>query len=82
MQAEKRIYQLELMNRETNYNKIFSANPHVGVLDPLQFKVGGMHTCTINIPPSLWGVGGFLCLFLTLLVSPCFHIVAYTVVLF
>ena len=40
MQAEKRIYQLELMNREKNYNKIFSANPHVGVLDPLQFKVG------------------------------------------
>ena len=47
MQAEKWIYQLELMNRETNYNKIFSANPHVGVLDPLQFKVGGMHTWNV-----------------------------------
>ena len=27
------------MNRERNYNKLFSANPQVGVLDPLQFKV-------------------------------------------
>lgn len=27
------------MNREKNYNKIFNANPHVGVLDPLISKV-------------------------------------------
>ena len=38
-QAEKRFYQLELVNREQNYNKIFNANPIIGVLDPLQAKV-------------------------------------------
>ena len=27
------------MNREKNYNKLFNANPHVGVLDPLITKV-------------------------------------------
>lgn len=39
IQAEKRFYQLELVNREQNYNKIFNANPIIGVLDPLQAKV-------------------------------------------
>ena len=39
MKAEKRFYQLELVNREQNYNKIFNANPIIGVLDPLQAKV-------------------------------------------
>ena len=40
LQAEKRVYQLELMNREKNYNKLFNVNPQVGVLNPLQLKVG------------------------------------------
>ena len=38
MQADKRLYQMELVNREQNYNKLFSANPVVGVLDPLAAK--------------------------------------------
>ena len=29
---------MELVNREQNYNKLFSANPMVGVLDPLAHK--------------------------------------------
>ena len=29
---------MELVNREQNYNKVFSANPMVGVLDPLVLK--------------------------------------------
>ena len=29
---------MELMNREKNYNKLFNANPLVGVLDPLCSK--------------------------------------------
>ncbi|CAL1533031.1 unnamed protein product [Lymnaea stagnalis] len=33
---EKRFYQLELVNRETNFNKVFSASPNVGVLNPFQ----------------------------------------------
>ncbi|BFY98899.1 hypothetical protein BsWGS_01938 [Bradybaena similaris] len=31
---EKRFYQLELVNRETNFNKVFNANPNVGILNP------------------------------------------------
>lgn len=42
MQSEKRIYELELANREKNYNKLFNVNPHIGVLDPLQFKKKGV----------------------------------------
>ena len=38
VQSEKRVYELELANRERNYNKLFNVNPNVGVLDPLQFK--------------------------------------------
>lgn len=35
---EKRFYQLELINRETNYNKLFKSQPVIGVIDPLQYK--------------------------------------------
>ena len=33
---EKRFFQLELLNRETNFNKIFSSMPNVGVINPLE----------------------------------------------
>lgn len=33
---EKRFYQLELVNRETNFNKVFNTTPNVGVLNPFQ----------------------------------------------
>ena len=42
LQAELRIYQLELANREKNYNKLFGVNPVVGVLDPVTFTVSHM----------------------------------------
>ncbi|XP_032040116.1 protein FAM184A isoform X7 [Aythya fuligula] len=32
---DKKFYQLELVNRETNYNKVFNASPNVGVINPL-----------------------------------------------
>nr|XP_014346228.1 PREDICTED: protein FAM184A isoform X3 [Latimeria chalumnae] len=32
---DKKFYQLELVNRETNFNKVFNANPNVGVINPL-----------------------------------------------
>ncbi|XP_064602582.1 protein FAM184A-like [Liolophura sinensis] len=32
---EKRYYQMELVNRETNFNKVFNSAPNVGVLNPL-----------------------------------------------
>ena len=34
-----KFYKLELVNREQSYNKMFNANPNVGVLDPLENKV-------------------------------------------
>ena len=34
-QDDKKFYQLELVNRETNFNKVFNANPNVGVINPL-----------------------------------------------
>ena len=39
LQEEKKFFQLELVNRETNFNKVFSASPNVGVLNPLDAKV-------------------------------------------
>ena len=36
MEEDMRYYQLELVNREQNYNAMFSANPQVGLLNPLQ----------------------------------------------
>ena len=38
-QEEKKFFQMELVNRETNFNKVFSASPNVGVLNPLDAKV-------------------------------------------
>ncbi|XP_061900855.1 protein FAM184A isoform X2 [Entelurus aequoreus] len=32
---DKKFYQLELVNRETNFNKVFNASPNVGVINPL-----------------------------------------------
>uniref|UniRef100_A0A8D0F908 Family with sequence similarity 184 member A n=1 Tax=Strix occidentalis caurina TaxID=311401 RepID=A0A8D0F908_STROC len=32
---DKKFCQLELVNRETNYNKMFNASPNVGVINPL-----------------------------------------------
>lgn len=54
VQEEKRFYQLELVNRETNFNKVFSSSPNVGLLNPLQLKVstsyeGIMHDCIFRL---------------------------------
>ncbi len=38
-QDDKKFYQMELVNRETNFNKVFSAAPNVGVMNPLNAKV-------------------------------------------
>uniref|UniRef100_A0A6Q2XYW1 Protein FAM184A/B N-terminal domain-containing protein n=1 Tax=Esox lucius TaxID=8010 RepID=A0A6Q2XYW1_ESOLU len=32
---DKKFYQLELVNRETNFNKVFNTSPNVGVINPL-----------------------------------------------
>ena len=38
-QEEKKYFQRELVNRETNFNKVFNACPQVGILNPLATKV-------------------------------------------
>ena len=35
---ELKFFKLELINRENNYNKMFNANPNVGILDPFEAK--------------------------------------------
>lgn len=30
-----KFFKLELINRENNYNKVFNANPNVGIMNPL-----------------------------------------------
>lgn len=35
VQDDKKFYQLELVNRETNFNKVFNTSPNVGVINPL-----------------------------------------------
>lgn len=35
LNEEKRFFQLELINRETNFNKVFNTQPNVGILNPL-----------------------------------------------
>lgn len=34
-----KFFKLELINRENNYDKIFNANPNVGIMNPLEQKV-------------------------------------------
>lgn len=34
-QDDKKFYQLELVNRDTSFNKVFNASPNVGVINPL-----------------------------------------------
>lgn len=31
-----KFFKLELINRENNYDKIFNANPNVGIMNPLE----------------------------------------------
>jgi hypothetical protein len=38
LEEENRYFQLELINREENFNRIFKASPRVGIMDPLQGK--------------------------------------------
>nr|CAB3244394.1 protein FAM184A-like [Phallusia mammillata] len=45
---DKKYYQMELVNRETNFNKVFSAAPNVGVLNPRGKKKGQN---TLSAPP-------------------------------
>lgn len=40
-QDDKKFYQLELVNRETGFNKVFNSSANVGVINPL-IKVSGL----------------------------------------
>ena len=35
---EKKFFELELVNRESNYNKVFNTAPKIGVINPMNVK--------------------------------------------
>ena len=37
-QDEKKFFELELVNRESNYNKVFNTAPKIGVINPMNVK--------------------------------------------
>lgn len=45
LQDDKKFYQLELVNRETGFNKVFNSSANVGVINPL-IKVSGFAAAT------------------------------------
>ncbi|KXJ05702.1 Protein FAM184A, partial [Exaiptasia diaphana] len=45
---EKRYFQMELLNRETNFNKVFNSSPQVGVINPLNSKTSIKKTVNKN----------------------------------
>lgn len=38
LEEEKKYFQMELVNRETNFNKVFNNAPNIGVINPLNYK--------------------------------------------
>ena len=42
---ELKFFKLELINRENNYNKMFNANPNIGILDPFEAKTVCAYLC-------------------------------------
>lgn len=63
MYEEMQFFKKELINREQNYNKVFGANPQVGVIDPVSAKkrnsVGGNTTMRVVQPQnSMNGMNG------------------------
>ncbi len=70
------------MNREKNYNKLFNANPHVGVMDPLQFKVGGSNIKPYGIelhslPPFETVIQQYCFMCFCILTSRCHKLAKY-----
>lgn len=66
LQDDKKFYQLELVNRETGFNKVFNSSANVGVINPL-IKVSGLipkspvddHRVGIyDIISHSWGLSG------------------------
>jgi len=51
-QDDKKFYQLELVNREPGFNKVFNTNPNVGVINPL-IKVRERYRHTDKVPHKL-----------------------------
>ncbi|CAE7877418.1 FAM184A [Symbiodinium sp. KB8] len=41
LKEEMKFFKLELVNRETNFNKVFARQPNVGVMNPLGARAGG-----------------------------------------
>ncbi|XP_048096268.1 protein FAM184A isoform X4 [Alosa alosa] len=50
---DKKFYQLELVNRETGFNKVFNASPNVGVINPLIKQKGKKSASPFVSSPNL-----------------------------
>uniref|UniRef100_A0AAY4AQI7 Protein FAM184A/B N-terminal domain-containing protein n=1 Tax=Denticeps clupeoides TaxID=299321 RepID=A0AAY4AQI7_9TELE len=55
---DKKIYQLELVNRETGFSKVFNAGPNVGVINPLIKQKGRKTADRFVSSPNLSVVEG------------------------
>ncbi|CAB1414073.1 unnamed protein product [Pleuronectes platessa] len=50
---DKKFYQLELVNRETGFNKVFNSSANVGVINPLiKLKTGSQSDHRLASPPT------------------------------
>ncbi len=52
LEDEKRYFQMELVNRDTNFNRVFNSNVNVGCINPLSVStkvtLGEMRTQLVN----------------------------------
>ena len=55
-----KFYKLELVNRENNFNKVFNAQPNIGLMNPFDTKVlHAIRNPTSNKPPrNPWNNNG------------------------
>ncbi|XP_069455233.1 protein FAM184A isoform X5 [Ovis canadensis] len=52
LMEDNKFYQLELVNRETNFNKVFNSSPTVGVINPLMKQKKKNDKSPTNSPPQ------------------------------
>ena len=46
IQDEKKFFQMELLNRENNFNKMFNTSPNIGIINPLNASTK-VNSCAI-----------------------------------
>ena len=54
MQDEKKYYELELVNRESNYNRVFKSAPKIGVMNPMNAKTKVKYHLSVKLQFLGW----------------------------